>query len=81
MTTHQIGVEEIQYEQTTNVGTIQFERHFEENMKNYLNYKLQVLRNFKKETSISGERYDDKDGMKEMILQEVNLLIQLLDNR
>ena len=80
-TKNQIEIEEIKYDQTTNVDTNQVERLVKINMKNYIYYKLEVLRNLKKETSISGERYDDKDGMKEMITQEVNLLIQVLDNR
>ena len=78
---NKIEIENIKYEQTTNLDKKQVERIVEVNMKNYLNYKIQILRNLKQATTIIEDRYDDTAGIKDMITQEVNLLIQLRDNR
>ena len=51
------------------------------NFQEYVNLKVQLLLKFQEGTTKRGENQDRKSEMNEMIVQEINLLMQLLENK
>ena len=47
----------------------------------YVNSKIQLLRNFQEGTTRREENQDRKSEINEMIIEEINLLMQLLENK
>jgi hypothetical protein len=51
------------------------------NLQNYVNAKIQLLCKLQEGPTNSGEKYDRKSELNELIIQEINLLTQLLENK
>ena len=77
--TNQIEVEEMHLDQPNTKKHPRVEKAEKLNLKNYLHLKLQLIRNLDELSTIDDKNYVRKSDLREMYIQEIDLLRQVLE--
>ena len=77
---NKIEIEEKHIDHTTNEVAMHVDSNVKITLQNYFDAKFQLLRHFKRVTTINQDNCLKKSDINEMIIQEINILAQLTEN-